>query len=421
MTPVHQGSRERHPSGSSRVGLKGADVRPMNVSLPSTLESLLAPQARYDRLRQRHILAAGRQLADLAYANFWDSPASAIVDALRDELTTDRKLQLQYTPYGGLPPARAALADALQTSHGLPYTWRHLLLTPGAMAALHLTFRALCHPGDEVILCRPCWLDYPVYLAEQGITPVFVDVSPHTQRVDLDALEQAFSPKTRALVLTQPGNPTGLLHDDDDLASIASLLTDTSHRYGNRIALISDECHRDVIFSPHLFSSPAQFYDDTFVIYSLGKRLGIQGQRIGYVAIPPQVPDDDILIDVFTKRIRAAGFCTPTALMQRAVAKLIQIPLDLTPIARRREMATRSLRKIGYEVHENEATFFLYPKTPIADDFAFAEGLARLGTFVLPAPVFHHRGHFRISLTASDEMLERALPALSQAFTTGSS
>jgi aspartate aminotransferase len=287
-----------------------------------------------------------------------------------------------------------------------------VILTPGAMAALNLLFRSLLleQQRGDVIVITPCWLDYPTYLENLGLTPRFVPVRSDTLRLDLPAIEAALGPDTRALVLSQPANPSGLLYDADELRELGRIL----QRAPSPPLLISDECHRDLVFEPHRFVSPLAFYDATAVVYSFGKKLALQGQRLGYVAVSPRHPRRADLAASLARLTRVMGFCTPTALMQLALGDLLRIPAPLAEVARRRARALEALEGAGYDVPASQATFFLYPRAPGGDDLAFCERLAARGVMVLPAAVFHHAGHFRISLTCNDEMLERGLALLAE-------
>ena len=376
---------------------------------PPGIESLLAAQERVDQFRDQAVRRAGAAVCDLAYANSYDGAPQEVLAALRSAVDSDRALDLQYTPYGGATLARRHVSDALTVSHGTRFNFKDVVLTPGAMAALNVVFRCLANdPGSEVVIVTPCWLDYPLYLENLGLTPRFVPVHDQTLRLDLDRIEDAVGPKTRAVVLSQPANPTGILYDAAELEALARILD----RAPAQPLLIADECHRDFTFAPHTFVSPLAFYDRTCVVYSFGKRLFIQGQRLGYVAVSPRHPDRRELSTMLERAMRLTGFCTPTALMQRALGQLIELKPNCGGLIRRRETAIAALLDSGYDVVPSQATFFLYPRTPGGDDFCFTERLAQRGVLVLPAEVFHHRGHFRISLTASDDMLRRGLSAL---------
>lgn len=384
-----------------------------HARLPADLTRLLAAQERFDQLRRRAQAHAGTSLCDLAYANAYDGPDPAVIQAIGDALVGDRALELQYTPYGGATIPRRLVAGQLSRLSGRPFHHRDVVLTPGAMAALNITFRSLRSIGDdEVIVVTPCWMDYPLYLSQLGISTVTVDVDPVTMHLDLEAIRGALTPRTRAIVLSQPANPTGVMYTRAELEALSQILLD--HREGAPPLLISDECHRDVRFGGSPFVSPVECYARTCVVYSFGKSLFIQGQRTGYVAVSPDMPDGQALAAELVQWSRAMGFCTPTALMQRALPALLDLRPDLTRIAARRARTVEALHGSGYVLSPSDATFFLYPRTPSGDDFAFVEQLAARGVLALPAPLFHHRGHFRLSVTASDAMVDRGLEVLAE-------
>lgn len=385
----------------------------MIAPLNPEIERYLASQERFEDLRRKTAMAAGRNLCDLAYANPYDGPPPAIRQAIRGALEQERALDLQYTPYGGATTTRRLVARKLAASHGERFGWRDIVMTPGAMAALNLLFRLVRRDGEpnEVIVVTPCWLDYPLYLANLGMTPVMVPPADDMTRFNLDAIAAALGPHTRAVIVSQPDNPLGTLRTPDDLEALAGLLD----RSQTRPLLISDECHRDILFEPDRFTSPMAYYDATAIVYSFGKSLFMQGQRIGYAAVSPRMPEHEDVARRLEQLCRVMGFCTPTALMQIAVRDLLDEKPDLAPIAERRRRVLEALQSAGYEVIPSEATFFLYVRAPEADDFAFAERLAARSVLVLPSSVFHHPGWFRISLTGSDEMIEKALPVFAAA------
>jgi aspartate aminotransferase len=377
--------------------------------ITAPLEQLLAAQERVDTLREEATRRAGARLVDLAYANSQDGVPAPVLAALRGALEGGRALDLQYTPYGGATVPRRLVAESLSASHGEDFHFRDVILTPGAMAGLNLLFRSL-EAGSEVVVVTPCWLDYPLYLANLGLRASLVPVDERSLRLDLPALEAALTPRTRAVILSQPANPTGLLYGPEELRALAGVLARAPHPP----LLISDECHRDYVLPPATFVSPLGSYERTCLVHSFGKTLLLQGQRTGFVAVSPRHPERRQLARTLERLMRVTGFCAPTALMQQALGALLELRPELGRLSARRERALRALDGSGYRVVPSQGTFFLYPRTPGGDDFAFTERLARRGVLVLPAPVFHHRGHFRIALTATDEALDRALGILAE-------
>jgi aspartate aminotransferase len=383
--------------------------------IPAELGSLLRPLERFEEIRRR-VARLGDRLCDLSYANPYEGVHQAARQALRDSLDDERQLDLQYSPFGGQTLARRAAADALRESHGLPFAAQDVILTPGAMAALQISLRAAGSPGDEVLIPVPCWLDYPLYVRHAGLEPRLVPLSAENFELDVDAVAAALSERTCAVLLGHPGNPTGRNHHPDALALLAEVLRHGERHHGREITLIADETHRDFVAEGE-YTSAAGPYERTVIVYSFGKYHFMQGQRLGYAATSPRHPDRERTRAELVAWTRIAGFATPTALMQRALPRLLTLRHDHGWLERWRSMVVDRLRSAGFGVTEPDATMFVYVRTPDGhpDDFAFLEEMATRGVLVLPAPVFHHGGHFRISLTGTEESLERGLAILEEA------
>lgn len=367
----------------------------------------LDPQERFDALRAHHVRRTGGRLVDLAYPNAEDL-ADGVRDAIRATLDEVRARDLQYTPYGGATIARRLVARDLKRTHGLDLEYRDIVLTPGAMAALSVVLAAAREgDGDEVIILTPCWLDAPAYAWQQGLSPVLVPVDRRSGRLDLDAIAAALGPRTRAVLMTQPANPTGVLYDERELAALGALLGSTARPP----LLISDECHRDFVFAPDRFVSPASFHPRTVVVHSFGKRWLVQGQRLGYAALTPALRDEG-WPDRVARLCRAMGHATPTALMQRALPRLLALPKDEAAIVQKRALVVRLLERAGYATVPGRHTMFVYADAPMEDDFAFADAAAAAGVLVMPSSLFYERGRFRVSVTARSEALARGLGVL---------
>lgn len=308
---------------------------------------------------------------------------------------------------------RRLVASHLGQEYGLPFTFRDIIMTPGAMAALNVVFRALFGSHDEVIVLTPCWQDYPLYLRNLGIRTRQVRLA-EDKHFDLAAISPALRANTRGIIFSQPCCPTGVLYSKNEIEELARLLREAEARFGTRIYLISDEVHRRLLWSGASFHSPLLSYPRSLSIYSFGKALALQGQRIGYVAVSPQMPEHDELRGALERCVRLMGFCAPTSLMQRAICDLLDYQPRLDILAKRQDEARSQLTAYGYEVCKAEATFFIYAKTPISDDFKFAEALASFGVLIVPSALFHESGHFRLSLTARSDSISAGLPAFAR-------
>jgi aspartate aminotransferase len=377
------------------------------------VEELLEPLERFEALRRRAV-RLGDRLCDLSYANPYGGARSSARAVIRAALDDERTLDLQYSPFGGQTLARRAVADDLRLSHELPFAFDDVVLTPGAMSALQIALITAGAEGDEVVVPVPSWLDHPLYVRALGMVFVPLPLDPPRFDLDVDALLDALTPSTCAVLLSQPANPTGRLYSAERLAELGRALRAAEERLGRGITLISDETHRDFT-ADGAYASAATAFDRTLIVYSFGKYHFMQGQRLGYAAVSPRHPEREAVGRELVRWTRIRGIATPTALMQRALPALLALRHDQEWLTRWRGRLVAELSEAGYRVEAPDATLFLYLETPGGqDDFRFAERLAAAGVLVLPAPLFHHAGWWRLSLTGSEDMLERAVPVLAR-------
>jgi aspartate aminotransferase len=379
--------------------------------IPPALQTLIQPLEEFEEIRRR-AARLGDRLCDLSYANPYEGVQQTTREALRRGFDGERLLDLQYSPFGGQTLVRRAVADDLASRQAQPYEFRDVILTPGAMAALHLALRALGTSGDEVVIPVPCWLDYPLYAQYLGLCARLVPLAGPEFDLDLSAIADAVTARTCAVLLSNPANPTGRSYSRQTLAGLASVLEQAEQDFGRVITLISDETHRDFTeLGAHHAS--ATVWPATITVYSFGKYHFIQGQRIGYLAVSPSHPQRDALSADLVRWTRVMGFCTPTAHMQAVVFDLLGLQHDLSSVALRRRWLMEELCRVGYQVTPAEATLFVYIATPAGEeDMPFIRRLAGSGVLALPAPVFHHCGHFRLALTGGARMLEEGVSVL---------
>lgn len=310
------------------------------------------------------------------------------------------------------PEPRAVVAKALREWRGMAFEPEDIALTPGAFGALATAFRAFVDPGDEVVFSLPPWFLYEPMLLAADAVPVKVRVRADDHDLDLDAIGSALGPRTRAVIVNTPNNPTGRIYPQLTLMALAELLADASQRWGRTIWLISDEPYARLVFSDAEFRSPSEFYPYTLISYSYGKVLLTPGQRIGWLALSPSIPDRAPLRKVIERTQISGGWLFPNAVMQYAVGDLEQMSIDLAGLEAKRDRLTGELRAAGYHLRPPEGTFYLWVRSPVPDDVMFSRNLADHKILVLPGTTCEAPGYFRISLTATDDMIDRALPAL---------
>jgi len=280
-----------------------------------------------------------------------------------------------------------------------------------------VTIRALCDEGDEVIFLSPPWFFYELMILSSGATPVRVRLSAPDFDLDADAVAAAITPHTRAIIVNSPNNPSGRIYRAAELAALGRVLEEASDRNGRPIILLSDESYNRIVFDGLEFRSPALDYGATITIYTYGKTLLAPGQRIGYAALSPTFPDRKATRFRIMVQQVASGWGFPNALLQHAIGDLEALSVDIAALQARRDRMVPALREMGYEVTRPEGTFYLMLRSPDPNDLAFSDRLAELGALVLPGTIVECPGWFRISLTASDEMVERSLPAFGTALT----
>jgi len=312
--------------------------------------------------------------------------------------------------------ATEAVAASLRDRRGVPFEADDVVMTDGAFTGLNLCMRTVTDPGDEVIFLSPPWFFYEAMVIGAGATPVRVRVDQQTWNLDLDAVEAAITERTSCIIVNSPNNPTGKIYPPETLTALADLLTSASERHGRPIYLISDEAYSRIVFDDRPYPSPTGFYPYSFLVYTYAKQLLTPGQRCGYVALPPTMPDRREMREaLMIAQLTHGGHGAPSNVLQRAIADIEPMNVDIAALQRRRDRMVESLSTYGYDLHSPEGTFYLLPTSPIPDDVAFVDRLAQDKVFVLPGAIVEMPGRFRISVTGNDDMVERALPVFERA------
>lgn len=352
---------------------------------------------------------------DFTFGNPHEMPLSGLVDGLA---TAAQPLSPDWFAYkANETEPRTVLAKALDRELGLPFAPEDIALTAGATGAIALAFQLLTNPGDEVIIPVPGWFLYAPMLRQAGLNPVKAALDPDTYDLDLDAIRAAITPRTRIVVVNTPHNPTGRIYSSEALAGLGALLEEASDRIGARIFILSDEPYRRIRFDNLAFTSPANHYRWTVIDYSYGKVLLAPGQRLGYLALSPQLPSAERthLQELLFPTQAAMGWNFPEAVMQHAVPDLERVSLDLAELQRKRDQMHGTLTEGGYRMTRPEGTFYLWGQAPGGDALRFAARLAERSVYVMPGTLFERPADFRVCLTATAEMVDRALPAFAEA------
>ncbi|HSH76636.1 MAG TPA: aminotransferase class I/II-fold pyridoxal phosphate-dependent enzyme [Longimicrobiales bacterium] len=370
--------------------------------------------SRYGRVRSRS------DISDFTFGNPHELPLPGLTAAIRERAVPLDKNWFAYKSSEDEP--RTFLADHVGRELDLPFEPADIALTAGAFAAIMVAIRLVLDAGDEAVFSEPAWFCYEPMLLAADAVPRKVRLAGPAFDLDLAAIEAAIGPRTRLVIVNSPHNPTGRILSRETLTGLADLLERASARIGKRIYLLSDEPYRRLRFDGRGFTSPASVYPWTFISYSYGKILLAPGQRLGYLAISPHMPspEREAHRDAMFSAQMAMGWCFPNALMQAVVPDIEHLSIDQVALRSRRDLMVQTLEDAGYGPLRPEGTFYLWSRWPHDDPERAWNDLADRDVFVMPGSIMNTPSHFRISLTASDEMVERALPAFAEVAAEGS-
>jgi len=345
---------------------------------------------------------------DLSLGNPVVEPPEEFLQDLLRWVDDPRPGMHRYMPNAGYPETRAAVAAHLSSGSGLPFTPNEIVMTCGAAGAINVVLKTIVEAGDEVIIFAPFFVEYVYYIDNhQGISKI---VPTDDQFIpDLRLLEDNITPKTRAVLLNSPNNPTGVVYGQSILKGIGDLLGVKEHQYGTEIFLISDEVYRRLVYDgvecPYVF----QYHPRTIVATSFSKDLAVPGERIGYIAVNPEYDGRGELINGLVFCNRVLGFVNAPALMQHVVRGLQDVSVDVGQYVRKRDLLYNGLVEMGYSMVKPTGAFYIFPRSPIEDDVAFVKELQKHNVLVVPGKGFGAPGYFRISYCVEDWVIEGSL------------
>ena len=363
----------------------------------------------YGLIRAREVGA--ENVLDFSLGNPSVPPPPQVNDTIRAILDGPQGDSIHaYTSAQGDLSAREALAASLTRRFGMHYGPDDLYITVGAAAGLCCCFRALACPGDEFVLMAPYFTEYDVFVRGNGGIPVVVPPDYDTFQPDMKALEAAIGPKTKALVVNSPNNPSGAIYSAETLTAMADLLRRKSAEYGHPIYLISDEPYREIVFQGFTVPWMPAFYDDTLVCYSYSKSISLPGERIGYVLVGEKVTDHKEVYAAICGAGRVLGYVNAPSLFQRVAAACDGLTSDLSIYQTNRDLLYKGLTAMGYTCVEPGGTFYLLLKSPVPDANEFCKRAQAYDLLFPPTDDFACPGWCRIAFCTTTEQVEKALP-----------
>jgi len=360
-----------------------------------------------ERLRQEF---GAENVFDFSLGNPEIEPPAEFKEALKKLALEPISGMHRYMPNAGYPDTRMAVAQALADDIGLPFNENHIVMTCGAGGALNVVLKAILNPGEEIIILKPFFVEYKFYIDNHG--GAFKEVSTNAQfGLDIAAIEEAISEKTRGIIINSPNNPTGVVYSAESLAELGKMLAAKEAALGRPIFLISDEPYSKLVFDGMTVPSVFSNIKNSIVVTSHSKDLALPGERIGYVAISPNIEEGAQLMGGLVFCNRTLGFVNAPALMQRLVTNLQKAPANIANYQEKRDILYDNLTAMGYKMQKPQGAFYLFPESPVPNDIEFVDIAKNHRILIVPGTGFGQPGYFRISFSVEKDMILRALPA----------
>lgn len=319
-----------------------------------------------------------------------------------------------YMSNAGLLSTRSAISAFLCREHRVSMAADHIVVTCGAAGALNIILKALLDPGDEVVVPAPFFVEYGFYADNHGgrlkTVPTREDFT-----LDLPEMEKAIGPQTKAVLINSPNNPTGQVYSAESIQALGRILEDKGRSYGRTLYLISDEPYRKIVYDAEPVPSIFEHYSDSLIATSYSKDLSLPGERIGFAAVNPQAEEVGRVVEALTLANRILGFVNAPALMQRLIIELQGVSVDIEIYRKKRDRLVEGLQCAGYELTVPRGAFYLFPRSPLADDVRFVRLLQDENILVVPGSGFGCPGHFRIAYCVEDTTIEDSLPGFRRA------
>ncbi|MBQ9766202.1 MAG: pyridoxal phosphate-dependent aminotransferase [Lachnospiraceae bacterium] len=332
-------------------------------------------------------------------------------DAIREIISGEDSIFVHgYMNNSGYEDVRKTVADSINRRFGTKFDQGNIIMTVGAAGGLNVIFKTLLNPGDEVITFAPYFGEYRSYTTNYD--GVLVEVSPNyeTFQPNLKEFEEKITAKTKAVIVNTPNNPTGVVYSEETIKEMAAIMEKKQKEFGTDIYLVSDEPYRELVYSGVEVPYLTKYYANTIIGYSFSKTLSIPGERIGYLVIPYEVADSEMVISAANVANRILGYVNAPSLFQRVVAKCIDAKCDVEAYNRNRELLYNSLVEMGFECIKPEGAFYLFVKSPTEDEMIFCNEAKKHNILIVPGRSFGCPGYVRIAYCVAYKTIENSLP-----------
>lgn len=349
---------------------------------------------------------------DYSLGNPSVEPPQEVKEAMLDVLNEENPNAVHgYMNNAGYEDVREAIAEHLNGLYGTAFHAKNILMTVGAAGGLNVIFKVLLNPGDEVLTFAPFFGEYRNYVNNFAGKLVTVATDPDTFMPVAENLAAAITPKTKALIINNPNNPTGVVYSEEIIRMVAAVLEAKQKEYGTSIYLIADEPYRELVYDGVTVPYLTKYYRNTIVGYSYSKSLSLPGERIGYLVMPDELDDADEIIPGASASNRVLGFVNAPSLIQRTIKRVLDAKVDVEIYNRNRELLYSKLTEYGYTCIKPQGAFYLFVKAPGGDDKAFVAAAKKYHLLLVAGSGFGGPGYLRIAYCVDYDMIVRSLPA----------
>lgn len=335
-----------------------------------------------------------------------------VKEAVIDIISSEESASVHgYMSNAGFEEVRQAVAESVNRRFGTSFDLSNIIMTVGAAGGLNVIFKTLLNPGDEVITFSPYFLEYGNYVNNFDGVLVPVPSHKHTFQPDPLALKAAVTSKTKAVIINNPNNPTGVVYSEDSVKRIAEVLAQKEKELGTSIYIISDEPYRELVYDGVEVPCLTKFYKNTIIGYSWSKSLSLPGERIGYLVLPTEMDEYQLIFNAAVIANRILGFVNAPSLLQKVVARCLDARVDVSAYDKNRKLLYDGLTGCGFECAKPQGAFYMWIKSPIEDDISFVNAAKEFNLLLVPGSAFNCPGYARIAYCVSHEKIQKSLPA----------
>ncbi|MDO5539284.1 MAG: pyridoxal phosphate-dependent aminotransferase [Eubacteriales bacterium] len=331
--------------------------------------------------------------------------------AIEEIINTEDSVMVHgYMSNAGYEDVRGAIADSLNKRFGTSFGEKNILMTVGAAGGLNVILKTLLNPGDEVLTFAPYFGEYRSYVANYDGILNAVPANTETFQPNLEELENMLSPKTKAVIVNTPNNPTGVVYSEETIIRMAEILRAKQKEFDTSIYLISDEPYRELAYDGVEVPYLTKYYENTIVGYSYSKSLSLPGERIGYLVIPDEADESGLIINAANVANRILGYVNAPSMFQRVIAKCLDAKVNVEYYNRNRETLYNGLLEAGFSCIKPEGAFYLFVKSPVEDEKAFCDAAKKYHLLIVPGSSFACPGYVRLAYCVAYETIVNALP-----------